>query len=96
MNANGSEWVWGYLCLVLNLDDQKLCSSTVTKTTKAIVIRWVISLWVLLLTIGVGGSTPPLLTIQSPDGDIVDCILRENQLAFQHPLLKNHKLQASP
>ncbi|KAJ4877656.1 hypothetical protein Rs2_42674 [Raphanus sativus] len=58
--------------------------------------EWVIFLWLLLLTAEVGGSSPPLLTIQSPDGDIVDCVLRENQPAFQHPLLKNHKLQEPP
>jgi hypothetical protein len=30
---------------------------------------------------------------QSPDGDIIDCVLTHKQLAFDHPLLKNHKLQ---
>lgn len=31
--------------------------------------------------------------MQSPDGDIIDCVPRHKQPAFDHPLLKNHKLQ---
>ncbi|CAL9219560.1 unnamed protein product [Arabidopsis halleri] len=40
----------------------------------------------------VGFST----TIQSPDGDIVDCTDILAQPAFRHPLLKDHKLQETP
>ncbi|CAH9080496.1 unnamed protein product [Cuscuta epithymum] len=35
----------------------------------------------------------PLFTIQSPDGDIIDCVHQRKQPAFDHPLLKNHKIQ---
>lgn len=35
----------------------------------------------------------PLLTIQSPDGDIIDCVHKRKQPALDHPLLKNHKIQ---
>lgn len=30
---------------------------------------------------------------QSPDGDIIDCVHKKKQPAFDHPLLKNHKIQ---
>ncbi|XP_051121641.1 uncharacterized protein LOC127245039 [Andrographis paniculata] len=40
-------------------------------------------------------NKPSLLTIQSPDGDIIDCVHKRKQPAFDHPLLKNHKIQAS-
>ncbi|KAL3537247.1 hypothetical protein ACH5RR_000613 [Cinchona calisaya] len=35
----------------------------------------------------------PLKSIKSPDGDISDCVLTSHQLAFNHPLLKNHTIQ---
>ncbi|XP_010263977.1 PREDICTED: uncharacterized protein LOC104602107 [Nelumbo nucifera] len=35
-------------------------------------------------------------TIESPDGDIIDCVHRHNQPALDHPLLKNHKIQRVP
>ncbi|KAK8468761.1 hypothetical protein PHAVU_006G106900 [Phaseolus vulgaris] len=35
----------------------------------------------------------PLLTIQSPDGDLIDCVHKRKQPALDHPLLKNHKIQ---
>ncbi|KAL1340035.1 hypothetical protein AAHE18_U088500 [Arachis hypogaea] len=38
----------------------------------------------------------PVLTIESPDGDIIDCVQKRKQLAFDHPLLKNHKIQKAP
>ncbi|XP_027192647.2 protein neprosin-like [Cicer arietinum] len=31
-------------------------------------------------------------TIHSPDGDIIDCVISHKQPAFDHPLLKGHKL----
>lgn len=31
--------------------------------------------------------------MQSPDGDIIDCVHKRKQPAFDHPLLKNHKIQ---
>lgn len=31
--------------------------------------------------------------LQSPDGDLIDCIHKRKQLALDHPLLKNHKIQ---
>lgn len=38
-------------------------------------------------------NKPPLLTIESPDGDIIDCVHKRKQPALDHPLLKNHKIQ---
>ncbi|KAL2227828.1 uncharacterized protein LOC105161161 [Sesamum indicum] len=43
-----------------------------------------------------GINKPPVLTIQSPDGDIIDCVHRRKQPALDHPLLKNHKIQRVP
>ncbi|KAF8379158.1 hypothetical protein HHK36_028587 [Tetracentron sinense] len=34
-----------------------------------------------------------LKTIQTEYGDVIDCIDIQKQLAFDHPLLKNHKIQ---
>ncbi|CAH9095516.1 unnamed protein product [Cuscuta europaea] len=36
-------------------------------------------------------NKPPVKTIQSPDGDIIDCVLTHKQPAFDHPLLKGQK-----
>ncbi|CAE5967560.1 unnamed protein product [Arabidopsis arenosa] len=52
----------------------------------------------LLLTLGrlltpLGGVPVPILSIQSPDGDTIDCLKREEQVAFTHPLLKDHIIQ---
>ncbi|XP_052149528.1 uncharacterized protein LOC127768049 isoform X2 [Oryza glaberrima] len=41
-------------------------------------------------------NKPPLATIQSPDGDIIDCVHISRQPAFDHPLLKNHTIQMRP
>lgn len=30
---------------------------------------------------------------QSPDGDVIDCVPITNQPAFDHPYLKDHKIQ---
>ncbi|KAF8379095.1 hypothetical protein HHK36_028524 [Tetracentron sinense] len=38
----------------------------------------------------------PLKTIQTENGDVIDCIDIHKQLAFDHPLLKNHKIQIRP
>ncbi|KAL3630975.1 hypothetical protein CASFOL_023959 [Castilleja foliolosa] len=38
----------------------------------------------------------PVLTFQSPDGDIIDCVHKRKQPALDHPLLKNHKIQKVP
>ncbi|CAJ2628441.1 unnamed protein product [Trifolium pratense] len=38
----------------------------------------------------------PVLTIESPDGDLIDCVHKRKQLALDHPLLKNHKIQKAP
>ncbi|CAI9093612.1 OLC1v1029159C1 [Oldenlandia corymbosa var. corymbosa] len=35
-------------------------------------------------------------TIQSEDGDIIDCVDINKQPAFNHPALKNHKIQMEP
>ncbi|KAM7273091.1 hypothetical protein ACFE04_027755 [Oxalis oulophora] len=36
-------------------------------------------------------NKPPLKTIKSPEGDIIDCVLSHLQPAFDHPLLKGQK-----
>lgn len=41
-------------------------------------------------------NKPAVKSIQSPDGDIIDCIHRHNQPAFDHPLLKNHEIKDLP
>ncbi|CAN6373651.1 unnamed protein product [Urochloa humidicola] len=38
----------------------------------------------------------PVTSIQSPDGDIIDCVPISKQPAFDHPLLKNHTIQMHP
>ncbi|KAF4376295.1 hypothetical protein F8388_026095 [Cannabis sativa] len=38
-------------------------------------------------------NKPPVITIPSPDGDIIDCVHKRKQPALDHPLLKNHKIQ---
>uniref|UniRef100_A0A804QFL5 Neprosin PEP catalytic domain-containing protein n=1 Tax=Zea mays TaxID=4577 RepID=A0A804QFL5_MAIZE len=38
----------------------------------------------------------PLATIESPDGDIIDCVHISNQPALDHPFLKNHTVQMRP
>lgn len=38
----------------------------------------------------------PVKSIQSPDGDIIDCVPISKQPAFDHPLLKNHTIQMRP
>ncbi|KAL0720612.1 hypothetical protein Bca4012_035211 [Brassica carinata] len=37
-----------------------------------------------------------LISIKSDDGDIIDCVPIQSQLAFDHPLLKNHTIQMRP
>ncbi|KVI07854.1 protein of unknown function DUF239 [Cynara cardunculus var. scolymus] len=41
-------------------------------------------------------NKPSVFSIQSPDGDIIDCIHKRKQAALDHPLLKNHKIQRVP
>lgn len=36
-------------------------------------------------------NKPSIKTIQSPDGDIIDCVISHHQPAFDHPLFKGHK-----
>lgn len=38
-------------------------------------------------------NKPPIISIESPDGDIIDCVHKRKQPALDHPLLKNHKIQ---
>ncbi|KAL3654019.1 hypothetical protein CASFOL_003700 [Castilleja foliolosa] len=38
----------------------------------------------------------PVITFQSPDGDMIDCVHKRKQPALDHPLLKNHKIQKMP
>ncbi|XP_076900502.1 protein neprosin-like [Bidens hawaiensis] len=38
----------------------------------------------------------PVKTIQSPDGDMIDCVHISKQPAFDHPFLKDHKIQMRP
>ncbi|KAG8080944.1 hypothetical protein GUJ93_ZPchr0007g5818 [Zizania palustris] len=41
-------------------------------------------------------NKPAVKSIESPDGDIIDCVHMSHQPAFDHPLLKNHTLQMRP
>ncbi|MBA0791362.1 hypothetical protein Gohar_015942 [Gossypium harknessii] len=41
-------------------------------------------------------NKPAVKSIKSPDGDIIDCIKLSHQPAFEHPMLKNHKIQMTP
>ncbi|XP_010544511.2 PREDICTED: uncharacterized protein LOC104817134 [Tarenaya hassleriana] len=41
-------------------------------------------------------NKPAVKSIQSPDGDIIDCVPIANQPAFDHPLLRNHVIQMRP
>ncbi|KAF3959113.1 hypothetical protein CMV_016043 [Castanea mollissima] len=41
-------------------------------------------------------NKPALKSIESPDGDIIDCVDINKQPAFDHPLLKNHTIQMKP
>ncbi|CAA0828994.1 Protein of Unknown Function (DUF239 [Striga hermonthica] len=41
-------------------------------------------------------NKPPVKTIKSPDGDIIDCVPISHQPALDHPFLKDHKIQARP
>ncbi|KAG6536308.1 hypothetical protein ZIOFF_001361 [Zingiber officinale] len=41
-------------------------------------------------------NKPPVKSIKSPDGDIIDCVHVAHQPAFDHPLLKNHTIQTRP
>ncbi|XP_058762796.1 protein neprosin-like [Vicia villosa] len=36
-------------------------------------------------------NKPPIKTIKSPDGDVIDCIISHQQPAFDHPKLKGQK-----
>lgn len=38
-------------------------------------------------------SVSHILTLQSPDGDIIDCVNIVHQPAFDHPFLRNHTVQ---
>ncbi|CAA6659097.1 unnamed protein product [Spirodela intermedia] len=41
-------------------------------------------------------NKPAVHTIQSPDGDTIDCVHVSHQPAFDHPFLKNHTIQMRP
>ncbi|GAB2278351.1 hypothetical protein Dimus_013034 [Dionaea muscipula] len=41
-------------------------------------------------------NKPAVHSIQSPDGDIIDCVHISHQPAFDHPFLKNHTIQMRP
>ncbi|KAM7269514.1 hypothetical protein ACFE04_025011 [Oxalis oulophora] len=41
-------------------------------------------------------NKPAVLTIESSDGDIIDCVHKKRQPALDHPNLKNHKIQREP
>ncbi|KAG7537592.1 Neprosin activation peptide [Arabidopsis suecica] len=58
---------------------------------------WALFLCLLTLTLCVAvGASTTTTTINSPDGDIIDCTQILAQPAFRHPLLKDHKLQEVP
>ncbi|RWR96042.1 DUF239 domain-containing protein/DUF4409 domain-containing protein [Cinnamomum micranthum f. kanehirae] len=41
-------------------------------------------------------NKPAIMTIESPDGDIIDCVHMHHQPALDHPLLKSHQIQRAP
>ncbi|KAI4368574.1 hypothetical protein MLD38_017117 [Melastoma candidum] len=41
-------------------------------------------------------NKPPLKSIKSPDGDVIDCVHISKQPAFDHPFLKDHEIQMKP
>ncbi|PUZ36479.1 hypothetical protein GQ55_9G041200 [Panicum hallii var. hallii] len=41
-------------------------------------------------------NKPAVKSIESPDGDIIDCVHISHQPAFDHPYLKNHTIQMRP
>ncbi|XP_006651936.2 uncharacterized protein LOC102704790 [Oryza brachyantha] len=41
-------------------------------------------------------NKPAVKSIESPDGDIIDCVHISHQPAFDHPFLKNHTIQMRP
>ncbi|XP_030513132.1 uncharacterized protein LOC115727112 [Rhodamnia argentea] len=41
-------------------------------------------------------NKPPVRTLKAFNGDIIDCIDMYKQPAFDHPLLKNHKIEIKP
>ncbi|KAL9233601.1 hypothetical protein vseg_008574 [Gypsophila vaccaria] len=41
-------------------------------------------------------NKPSLKTIQSPDGDVIECVHIAHQPAMDHPFLKNHTIQMRP
>ncbi|KAJ6704640.1 hypothetical protein OIU79_009542 [Salix purpurea] len=41
-------------------------------------------------------NKPAVKSIESPDGDIIDCVHMSHQPAFDHPYLKDHKIQMRP
>ncbi|MQL81319.1 hypothetical protein Taro_013775 [Colocasia esculenta] len=41
-------------------------------------------------------NKPAVRSIESPDGDLIDCVHRHKQPALDHPLLKDHKIQRVP
>ncbi|XP_038698969.1 uncharacterized protein LOC119996414 [Tripterygium wilfordii] len=41
-------------------------------------------------------NKPPVKSIKSPDGDIIDCVHIYNQPALDHPALRNHTIQMRP
>jgi hypothetical protein len=40
-------------------------------------------------------NKPAVKSIESPDGDIIDCVHISHQPAFDHPYLKNHTIQVN-
>ncbi|CAN6817987.1 hypothetical protein YC2023_038126 [Brassica napus] len=53
-------------------------------------------LFLVMAVVARTAATPPVLTVMSPDGDIVDCININEQPAFDHPLLRNHTVLEAP
>jgi hypothetical protein len=41
-------------------------------------------------------NKPAVKSIESPDGDIIDCVHISHQPAFDHPILQNHTIQMRP
>lgn len=41
-------------------------------------------------------NKPAIKSIESPDGDVIDCVHISEQPAFDHPFMKDHKIQTRP
>ncbi|CAK8572255.1 unnamed protein product [Lathyrus sativus] len=83
-----------YLCFLYFLAESSSSSSTIQNYTR---YKQISSLRLERINNHLENiNKVPVLTIESPDGDLIDCVHKRKQLALDHPLLKNHKIQKVP